>query len=263
MKPFTEYLNDSLVQASQSVLSGHGAIFEQNEPKPIKQSEVQAGDTVEWYNGAITFREKVFEKDGKLYVAGTPGRAPILVSSIRLPLHLAQKSNENAKAVRAAKRETQLLKTREKSLADKRKRAGLTEEKTVKIVATADHGAIRKGDTFTATAKTNSMGQTRIVINDTDMPRATIRPTLFLGNDGKPDGSGQWNRFAIVEASSDQLEALTKVMQSMGASYGDINNVRDELESKDPSASARFLVLLANAIGNDTTAFNAFVKASK
>jgi len=262
MKPFTEYLNDSLVQASQSVLSGHGAIFEQNEPKPIKQSEVQAGDTVEWYNGAITFREKVFEKDGKLYVAGTPGRAPILVSSIRLPLHLAQKSNENAKAVRAAKRETQLLKTREKSLADKRKRAGLTEENTVKIVATNDHGAIRKGDTFTATVKTNSMGQTRIVINDTDMPSAsTIMPTLFLGKDGKPDGDGQWNRFAIVEASSDRLEALTNVMQSMGASYGDINNVRDELKSD--STSARFLVLLANAIGNDTTAFNAFVKASK
>ena len=125
MKPFTEYLNDKLVEASQNVLSGQSNLAEQNTPQPIKHSDVQAGDTVEWYNGPLTFREKVFEKDGKLYVAGTRGSRPILVSSIRLPLHLAQKSDDSAKAVRASKREVELLKTREKSLADKRKRASL------------------------------------------------------------------------------------------------------------------------------------------
>ena len=134
MKPFTEFHNDALVQASQSVLSKSTTLFEQNDPKPIKHSDVQAGDTVEWYNGPITFREKVFEKNGKLYVAGSPGRAPILVSSIRLQLHLAQKNNENAKAVRAAKREVQLLKTREKSLADKAKRKDLTGGQSLKFV---------------------------------------------------------------------------------------------------------------------------------
>ncbi len=62
MKPFTDYFNDKLVQASQSVLSRDVNLVEQNDPKPIKHSDVQAGDTVEWYNGPITFREKVFEK---------------------------------------------------------------------------------------------------------------------------------------------------------------------------------------------------------
>ena len=185
MKPFTEYFNDKLVQASQSVL-------EQNDPKPIKHSDVQAGDTVEWYNGPITFREKVFEKDGKLYVGGTPGSRPILLSSIRLQLHLAQKGD--TKAFRAADRPTsQLLKTREKSLADKRKRASLT---------------------------------------------------------GAP--------IKFVEASSDQLSALSTVMRSMGASLGDINTVRSKLDSE---VSAKFLLSLASTMANDTDAFNAFVKA--
>lgn len=205
MKPFTEYLNDKLVEASQNVLS---------------------------------------------------------------------RSTDNAKAVRAAKREAELLKTREKSLADKRKRAGLTggktlkfvEEKTVKIIATADHGAIRKGQTFITTAKTNNMGQTRLVIKDEDMPRMTMGPTLFLDKDGKPNDGGAWSRFAIVEASmapSDQLAALSTVMRSMGANNQDINDVRDELKSEDRSTSAIFLLLLADTIGNDITAFNAFVKARK
>ena len=194
MKPFTEYFNDKLVQASRSVLSGNNNLVEQNEPKPIKPSDVQAGDTVEWYNGPITFREKVFEKDGKLYVAGTPGSRPILVSSIRLPLHLAQKSDDNAKAVRASKRETELLKTREKSLADKRKRAGLTGGRPIKF----------------------------------------------------------------VEASSDQLSALSTVMRSMGASLGDINDVRSKLDSE---VSAKFLLALVSTIANNTDTFNAFVKA--
>ena len=194
MKPFTEYFNDKLVQASRSVLSGNNNLVEQNEPKPIKPSDVQAGDTVEWYNGPITFREKVFEKDGKLYVAGTPGSRPVLVSSIRLPLHLAQKSDDNAKAVRASKRETELLKTREKSLADKRKRAGLTGGSPIKF----------------------------------------------------------------VEASSDQLSALSTVMRSMGASLGDINDVLSKLDSE---VSAKFLLSLVSTIANNTDAFNAFVKA--
>ena len=194
MKPFTEYFNDKLVQASRSVLSGNNNLVEQNEPKPIKPSDVQAGDTVEWYNGPITFREKVFEKDGKLYVTGTPGSRPILVSSIRLPLHLAQKSDDNAKAVRASKRETELLKTREKSLADKRKRTGLTGGSPIKF----------------------------------------------------------------VEASSDQLSALSTVMRSMGASLGDINTVRSKLDSE---VSGKFLLALATIIANNTDAFNAFVKA--
>lgn len=134
----------------------------------------------------------------------------------------------------------------------------LVEEKTMKIVATDDYGAIRKGTTFTVTAKTNNMGQTRLVIPDKDMPRATMGPTLFLGKDGKPDGYGQWNRFEIVEASSDQLAALTKVMLSMGVSYGDINDVRDKLDSE---VSGKFLLAIATTIANDTDAFNAFVKA--
>jgi hypothetical protein len=218
----------------------------------------------------------------------------------------------------------------------------LVEEKTMKIVATDDYGAIRKGTTFTVTAKTNNMGQTRLVIPDKDMPRATMGPTLFLGKDGKPDGYGQWNRFEIVEASeidknfrllmnyskqlsqliamtggsstiigrllidelgagaktklasvrnklidaeefdalgaeysaatsmesveestileasSDQLDALSKVMLSMGASYGDINDVRSKLDSE---VSGKFLLALATTIANDTDAFNAFVKA--
>ncbi len=67
---------------------------------------------------------------------------------------------------------------------------------TMTITATADHGLIRKGETFTATAKTNNMGQTRLVLDG--MPRTTIHPTLFFGKDGKPDGAGQWNRFAIA-----------------------------------------------------------------
>jgi hypothetical protein len=137
MKPFTEFHNDALVQASQNVLSKNNALLEQKEPMAIKHSDVQAGDTVEWYNGPITFREKVFEKNGKLYVAGSPGRAPILVSSIRLQLYLSQKNNENAKDVRAAKREVQLLKTREKSLADKAKRKDLTGGQSLKFVEEA------------------------------------------------------------------------------------------------------------------------------
>lgn len=92
MKPFTEHFNDKLVEASQSVLSRDNNLVEQNEPKPIKHSDVQVGDTVEWYNGPLTFREKVFEKDGKLYVGGTTGSHPILLSSIRLQLHLAHRS---------------------------------------------------------------------------------------------------------------------------------------------------------------------------
>jgi hypothetical protein len=83
------------------------------------------------------------------------------------------------------------------------KKESLDEEKTLKIVATADHGAIRKGETFITTVKTNNMGQTRLTIKPEDMPRMTMGPTLFLGKDGKPNGAGHWNRFAIVEASSD------------------------------------------------------------
>jgi hypothetical protein len=63
---------------------------------------------------------------------------------------------------------------------------------------------------------------------------------------------------SILEASSYELAALSKVMLSMGASYGDINIVRDKLDSE---ASAKFLISLASIIANDTDAFNAFVKA--
>jgi len=198
MKPFTEFHNDALVQASQNVLLKSTILFEQNDPKPIKHSDVQAGDTVEWYNGPITFREKVFEKNGKLYVAGSPGRAPILVSSIRLQLYLSQKSDDNAKAVRASKREVQLLKTREKSLADKGKRKDLTGGQSLKFVE----------------AKFSS------------------------------------------KYSSDELDALRKVMLSMGASYGDINAVRADMHSE---VSAPFLIAIATAIASDTSLFNSFV----
>ena len=133
MKPFTEYLNDKLVEASQNVLS-------------------------------------------------------------RNTNTAAKNNSDNAKAVRASKREAQLLKTREKSLADKRKRAGLTGGSPIKF----------------------------------------------------------------VEASSDQLSALSTVMRSMGASLGDINTVRSKLDSE---ISAKFLLSLASTIANDTDAFNAFVKA--
>jgi len=187
MKPFTEYLNDSLVQASQSVLS---------------------------------------------------------------------RNTDNTKAVRASKREAQLLKTREKSLADKRKRAGLTggqslkfvEEKTVKIIATADHGAIRKGQTFITTAKTNNMGQTRLVIKDEDMPRMTMGPTLFLDKDGKPNDGGAWSRFAIVEASilqgqpAQQLKELysikTSAVRTLMAEFTSLDAV--ELEDFFKAAQAYF-----------------------
>jgi hypothetical protein len=137
MKPFTEYLNDKLVEASQSVLSR---------------------DT----NTA------------------------------------AKNNSDNAKAVRASKREAQLLKTREKSLADKAKRKDLTGGQSLKFVE------------------------------------------------------------ASSNYSSDELAALSTVMRSMGASLGDINDVRSKLDSE---ISAKFLLSLASTIANDTDAFNAFVKA--
>jgi hypothetical protein len=74
----------------------------------------------------------------------------------------------------------------------------ITEEKIVKIVATAGYGAIRKGETFMTTVKTNSMGQTRLVIRDEDIPQATLHPTLFFNKDGAPDGTGGWKHFEIV-----------------------------------------------------------------
>lgn len=65
-------------------------------------------------------------------------------------------------------------------------------------------------------------------------------------------------QYKLDEASSDELSALSKVMLSMGASYGDINTVHDKLDSE---VSAKFLVSLATTIANNTDAFNAFVKA--
>ena len=64
----------------------------------------------------------------------------------------------------------------------------------------------------------------------------------------------------ILEASSDQLAALSKVMLSMGASYGDINSVRDKLGS---DLSSTFLLKIVNVIANDTSLFNSFVQATK
>lgn len=61
----------------------------------------------------------------------------------------------------------------------------------------------------------------------------------------------------LAEASSDELAALSKLMLSMGASYSDINAVRSKLDSE---LSAQFLLKIATAIANDTSAFNAFVK---
>ena len=67
---------------------------------------------------------------------------------------------------------------------------------------------------------------------------------------------------SIVEASSnyssDELDALRKVMLSMGASLGNINAVRAEMHSE---VSAPFLIKLSTIIANNTDAFNAFVKA--
>ena len=65
-------------------------------------------------------------------------------------------------------------------------------------------------------------------------------------------------QYKLDEATSDELSALSKVMLSMEASYGDINNVRSKLDSE---VSGKFLVSLASTIANDTDAFNAFVKA--
>lgn len=65
-------------------------------------------------------------------------------------------------------------------------------------------------------------------------------------------------QYKLNEATSDELSALSKVMLSMEASYGDINNVRSKLDSE---VSGKFLVSLASTIANDTDAFNAFVKA--
>ena len=56
--------------------------------------------------------------------------------------------------------------------------------------------------------------------------------------------------------SSDELDALRKVMLSMGASYGDINAVRADMHSE---VSAPFLIAIATAIASDTSLFNSFV----
>jgi hypothetical protein len=65
---------------------------------------------------------------------------------------------------------------------------------------------------------------------------------------------------SILEASSDELASLTKVMLSAGASYGEINAVRDKLGS-DPSSV--FLLKIVNVIARDTSLFNSFVQAYK
>jgi hypothetical protein len=65
---------------------------------------------------------------------------------------------------------------------------------------------------------------------------------------------------SILEASSGELAALSKVMLSAGASYGDINAVRDKLGS-DPSSV--FLLKIVNVIAHDTSLFNSFVQAYK
>jgi hypothetical protein len=65
---------------------------------------------------------------------------------------------------------------------------------------------------------------------------------------------------SILEASSDELAALTKVLLSAGASYGEINTVRDKLGS-DPSST--FLLKITNVIAHDTSLFNSFVQAYK
>jgi hypothetical protein len=73
MKPFTTYATDPLYKAASAVIE------ESNSTK------FEVGDTVEWHNGPITFKEKVIKlKDGRLAVPGASG--PIPLTSIRSPL---------------------------------------------------------------------------------------------------------------------------------------------------------------------------------
>lgn len=67
----------------------------------------------------------------------------------------------------------------------------------------------------------------------------------------------------ILEQSSpnqDQLAALTKVMLSMGASYGEINAVRSKLGS---DIMGGLLLNIVSVIAGNTTLFNSFVKSYK
>lgn len=67
----------------------------------------------------------------------------------------------------------------------------------------------------------------------------------------------------ILEASaptSEQLASLTKLMLSMGASYGEINAVRAKLGNDIASG---FLLNVAYVIANNTALFNSFVRAYK
>lgn len=78
--------NDELVTQISKMLEQS---LQESKPNEIKHADVKAGDTVVWYNGPLTFREKVFEKGGKLYVRGTSPDRPLALSSIRMQLHKA------------------------------------------------------------------------------------------------------------------------------------------------------------------------------
>jgi hypothetical protein len=126
-----------------------------------------------------------------------------------------------------------------------------------------DEASQFKMGTATITAPGNPLhGKQANIFHKFDDGRINVQ---YVKSDKKGDvlnitlNKGQYklDEAAILEASSDELSALSKVMLSMGASYGDINAVRSKLDSE---TSAQFLIAIASALANDTDAFNAFVK---
>lgn len=69
---------------------------------------------------------------------------------------------------------------------------------------------------------------------------------------------------AVLEAkdyTSDQLSHLTKVLLAMGYSYGDINDIRDELKKGNSPGLCKLAIDVAEITGSDRSAFNSFVSA--
>jgi hypothetical protein len=62
----------------------------QNKIQDVNGNPIQAGDSIEWCNGPIIFREMVFPTPRGLAVRGVNG--PILVSRILLPVQLVRES---------------------------------------------------------------------------------------------------------------------------------------------------------------------------
>jgi hypothetical protein len=69
---------------------------------------------------------------------------------------------------------------------------------TTSLTCTRAFGGFKVGQSIPATIETNSLGQTRVVIADNYMPPATVKPSLFFDNEGRPDGSPAWSRFSVA-----------------------------------------------------------------